>query len=153
MSLAELIAALASRGETVATCESLTAGLLAARIADVTGASAVLRGGLVTYATDLKVALAGLDQGLVDGGVVTEAVAAAMAEGARRRCSADWALATTGVAGPGPCDGVPAGTAWVALAGPRPATRMVTMGDIGRAEVREGVVEAALALLVDATRR
>lgn len=153
MTLAALVATLAARGETVATCESLTAGMLAARIADVPGASAVLRGGLVTYATDLKVSLAGLEQALVDGGVVTEAVAQAMAEGARRSCGADWALATTGVAGPGPADGVPAGTAWVALAGPRPATRVVRMGDIGRAKVREGVVEAALALLAEVTDR
>lgn len=144
----ELVAELVRRGETVATCESLTAGLVAARLADVPGASAVLRGGLVTYATELKESLVGVDADALAHGVVSREVALAMAAGCRPACGADWGIATTGVAGPGPSDGVPAGTAWVAVVGPTgEAARLVQQPGLGRAEVRAAVVDAALELV------
>jgi len=114
---AAVLAALRGAGATLATAESLTGGLLAATLVDVAGASAVFRGGLVPYATDLKAALVGVDQGLLDRvGPVAAEVAAALAEGARQRCGADWGVATTGVAGPDPQDGHPPGTVFVGVA-------------------------------------
>ncbi|WIX93069.1 CinA family protein [Amycolatopsis sp. DG1A-15b] len=116
---AALVAALAARGETVAAAESLTAGLVCATLARVPGASAVLRGGLVVYATELKAALAGVDPGLLaEHGAVHPEVAARLAEGARDRCGATWGLGLTGVAGPSAQDGVEPGTVHIGLAGP-----------------------------------
>src|SRR5699024_5696716 len=85
MLAAEVVHRLSSRGETLAFCESLTAGLASATVAQVSGASAVLRGGLITYATDLKVALAHVPQELIDEhGVVSPETAVAMAKGTRK---------------------------------------------------------------------
>lgn len=112
-----VIHAYTQRGLTVATCESLTAGLVAGTLATVPGASKVLRGGLVTYATELKTALAGVDAELLkEVGAVHAEVARQMARGARRACTADVAVACTGVAGPDPQDGKPVGTVFVAVA-------------------------------------
>lgn len=114
-----LIDALRARTQTISFCESLTAGLAAATLAEVPGASDVLRGGLVTYSSDLKSSLAGVDPALIEEhGVVSAVVAREMARGARRVCGSDWAVALTGVAGPDAQDGVPAGTVWIGLAGP-----------------------------------
>lgn len=147
-----LIARLTSAGLTVATAESLTGGLLCARLVDVPGASAVVRGGVVAYATELKAVLLGVDAGLLAArGPVDPDVALAMAAGVRERLSADWGAATTGVAGPDPQDGVPPGTVYVAVRGPDGAgqvRRLALTGD--RAAIREGTVAAALALLADA---
>ncbi|MEU4316433.1 CinA family protein [Nocardia sp. NPDC024068] len=116
---AELVAALRETGQTVATAESLTAGLVSATIAGVPGASTVLRGGLVVYATDLKHRLAGVDeQVLAAEGPVAASTAEQLAVGARSRCIADWGLALTGVAGPDPQDGIEVGTVFLGLAGP-----------------------------------
>jgi nicotinamide-nucleotide amidase len=144
----ELVAALTARGQTVATAESLTAGLVCARLADVPGASAVLRGGLVVYATELKTRLAGVsEQLLAVHGPLHPDVAAQLAQGARDRCGADWGLGLTGVAGPGSQDGAPAGTVYVGLAwSGGQATRMLRLpGD--RPAVRAGAVDGALRLL------
>lgn len=90
---------LAERRETFATVESLTGGLLAATVVEIAGASAVYRGGLVVYATELKQRLADVPAELLaERGPVDPDVATALAEGGRRRCGADWGLATTGVA-------------------------------------------------------
>lgn len=144
-----LVAALRRRGETVATCESLTAGLVAAEIATVPGASAVLRGGLVTYATELKTTVAGVDPRVIGRfGVVSRETAQAMAAGARSVCGAAWGVATTGVAGPEAVDGLPPGTVCVAVSG---AGRVVSeqvalVGD--RASIRRGSVTAVLEILL-----
>ncbi|MEJ5927066.1 CinA family protein [Corynebacterium sp. H128] len=119
MSKAALVRALKERSLTVATCESLTAGLLASSIADVPGASDVLVGGLITYSNDLKTALAGVPASLIDDhGAVSAECAAAMAAGTRDRLGSDWALALTGVAGPASQEGHPAGVVWLGVAGP-----------------------------------
>src|SRR5919199_1679087 len=116
---AEVLGLLAARGETLAVAESLTGGLLAATIVEVPGASAVFRGGLVVYATDLKARLAGVPEVLLAvRGPMGPDVAVALARGARERCAADWALAATGVAGPDPQDRHPPGLVFVAAAGP-----------------------------------
>jgi nicotinamide-nucleotide amidase len=144
-----VLAALGGRGETLAVAESLTGGLLAATIVDVPGASKVFRGGLIVYATDLKAALAGVPEDLLaERGPVDPEVAALLAAGARRRCAADWGLATTGVAGPDPQHGIPPGTVYVGLAWPdgaATARRLDLPGD--RAAIRHATVAAALAFL------
>jgi nicotinamide-nucleotide amidase len=110
---------LGRRGETLATAESLTGGLVGAVITEVPGASTSYRGGVISYATDLKDTLLGVPSGLLaKRGAVDPDVATAMAEGARKRLGATWGLAFTGVAGPEPQDGKPVGTVYVAVAGP-----------------------------------
>jgi nicotinamide-nucleotide amidase len=144
-----VVTRLTAAGETLAVAESLTGGLLAARIVDVAGASTVLRGAVVAYATDLKHSLLGVDAALLaQEGAVHPRVAAQMAEGARERLGATWGLATTGVAGPDPQDGWPPGTVYVGLAG-LSGSRAVMLRLAGdRAQVRAGAVDAALALLL-----
>ena len=98
--------ALLARGETVAAAESLTAGLFCATLAELPGASATLRGGVVVYATELKSALAGVPGDLLAAhGPVSPETAGALAEGVRERCGATWGIGLTGVAGPDPVDG------------------------------------------------
>jgi nicotinamide-nucleotide amidase len=110
---------LADRGETLATAESLTGGLLGAALTSVAGASATYRGGVIAYATDLKDRLLGVPAALLaERGAVDPDVAIAMAEGARERLAADWGLALTGVAGPEQQDGKPVGTVFVGVAFP-----------------------------------
>jgi nicotinamide-nucleotide amidase len=108
---------LVRQGATVATAESLTGGLLCGALVSVPGASAVVRGGVVAYATDLKALLAGVPATVLDRhGPVAADTAAAMAEEVRNRCAATFGVATTGVAGPEPQDGHSPGTFHVAVA-------------------------------------
>lgn len=152
-----LIALLVERSLTIATCESLTGGAICAALTDVPGASRTVRGGLVTYASDLKVSLAGVDADWVSRrGVINETTAIEMAQGARRACSASVAVACTGVAGPDAQDGHQPGDVWLALcmAG-EPDETVVTRhlsleGD--RAQVRADTVNAALSLVLDQMR-
>jgi len=145
-----VVAALLRRAQTVATAESLTAGLVTAALTEVPGSSAVVRGGLVVYATDLKAALAGVDEALLAAhGAVHPEVAAQLAVGARRRCGADWGLGLTGVAGPDPQDGVGPGTVHIGLAGPAGTDVRTHRFEGDRTAVRRASVEAALALLAE----
>lgn len=145
----DVVARAVASGTTLATAESLTAGLVAATLADVPGVSAVLRGGIVSYTDAVKARLLGVDPGLLaDLGAVSDPVAVAMADGARAALGADLAVSTTGVAGPGPSDGVPAGRVHVAVAGPggpTEALRLDLPGD--RAAVRRAAVVHALRAL------
>jgi nicotinamide-nucleotide amidase len=150
VSAADLVLALRARGETVATAESLTAGLVTAELTSVPGSSAVVRGGLVVYATDLKHTLAGVDAALLaEHGAVHPEVARQLAEGARERCGATWGLGLTGVAGPDPQDGVAPGTVHIGLSGPSGSsvTTLTLGGD--RDKVRKSSTTAALNLLRD----
>src|SRR6202045_5064657 len=107
----EVIRTLMLAGHTVATAESLTGGLVAAALTDVPGSSNAFRGGVVAYATELKAQVLGVDVGMLKRhGPVYAPVAAAMADGVRQRLGATIGVATTGVAGPGPPHGHPAGT-------------------------------------------
>jgi nicotinamide-nucleotide amidase len=139
------------RRETVATAESLTAGLLGAALTETPGSSLTYRGGLIVYATDLKAQLAGVSLALLkDRGAVDPDVAAELAAGARERLTATWGLGLTGVAGPDVQDGQPVGTVFVALAGVTgaPVVRSAWVpGD--RSGVRTASVEVALQLLYD----
>jgi nicotinamide-nucleotide amidase len=139
-----------ARGWTLAVAESLTGGLVVASLVDVPGASAVLRGGVVAYATEAKAAVLGVEPALLERrGPVDPEVAGQMASGVRRVLAADVGVATTGVAGPDPQDGHPPGEAYVAVS--TPAGDRVRRLDLpgGRAEVRAGAVRAALALLLE----
>ncbi|MET0662573.1 MAG: competence/damage-inducible protein A [Ilumatobacteraceae bacterium] len=102
------------RGLTLATAESVTGGLVGARLTGVAGASDVFRGSIVSYATDVKQSLLGVG----DGPVVSAEAARQMAHGVRERLGADVAMALTGVAGPTEQDGQPVGTLFVGLVGP-----------------------------------
>ncbi|WP_309134515.1 CinA family protein [Cellulomonas sp.] len=149
-----LLAALGRRGLTLAVAESLTGGQVAATLVDVPGASAVLRGGVVAYATDLKASLLGVDPALLaERGPVDPDVARAMADGVRARLGADVGLATTGVAGPGAQDGHPAGTVHVAVTAPDGAVTRALLLTGDRAAVRAGATAAVLALAVQAAAR
>ena len=142
-----LVELLIQRGESLACAESLTAGLVAATVADTPGASAVLLGGVVAYAPRIKTSLLGVPAELIaQVGTVDPDVAIALAEGVRTRLAATWGLATTGVAGPVPAEGKPAGTVHVAVAGPSgTATRALELkGD--RAAVRRAAVREVLLL-------
>ena len=107
---------LRERGLTLGLAESVTGGLVAARLTDVAGVSDVLRGSIVSYASEVKFDLLDVPQ----GPVVSERAAAAMAAGACRVLGADVGLSLTGVAGPAEQDGMPVGTLFVGLAGLRP---------------------------------
>lgn len=150
-----LIAALIERGATVATAESLTGGLVCAALTAVPGSSAVVRGGVVSYAVAVKAELLGVDADLLERqGAVDPAVAVQMAVGARRALGSDYAVATTGSAGPDPDPGgplsgpIPPGRGFVAVAGPagEVVAGFACEGE-DRAGVRRHAVDAALALL------
>jgi nicotinamide-nucleotide amidase len=143
-----LVADLTVRNQSIATAESLTAGLLAATIAGVAGASEVLRGGLITYTEHTKVLLAGVAPEILDDvGPVAAPTARALAVGARQRCEATWGVGLTGVAGPEPHGGHEVGTVFMGLAGPEDhsVTEVVelqfsgTRWDIRIAAVRESI--------------
>jgi nicotinamide-nucleotide amidase len=144
----ELIRRLAARRLTVATAESLTAGLIVSTLVTVPGASAVVRGGLVTYATDLKAELAGVDRELLArSGAVDPEVARQMALGASRVCGADLGVSCTGVAGPDPQDGKPVGLVYVGCASSDGVTVEEHRFDGDRAAIRLAAADAAIDLL------
>ncbi|HKS49562.1 MAG TPA: CinA family protein [Amycolatopsis sp.] len=148
MTARSLVSALIERGETIATAESLTAGLVCVTLTEIPGSSAVVRGGLVVYATDLKARLAGVDRALLaEHGAVHPEVAAQLAVGARERCGADWGLGLTGVAGPGPQDGAEPGTVHIGVAGAQVRDVRTHLFGGDRAAVRTSAVRAALELL------
>ncbi len=149
---ARIVSVLGERRQTLATAESLTGGLLGAAITAIPGASAVYRGGIVAYATELKTILLGVPAGLLaQHGPVHPAVASAMAAGARDRLSATWGLATTGVAGPDSVDGLPPGTVHIAASAGAPATRALALAG-ERNDIRRDTVGEALKLLWEQLR-
>lgn len=152
---AEVVRALTAAHRTLAVAESLTGGQVTAALVDVPGASLVLRGGVVAYATPLKASLLGVDAGLLaEQGPVHPEVAAQMARGARAAAAvdgvpADYGLATTGVAGPDPQGGAPVGLVYVALADAAGVeVRELHLGG-DRAAIRARAAREALALLAE----
>jgi nicotinamide-nucleotide amidase len=151
---AAVVSALRRTDLTVATAESLTGGLVCAALTDVPGASAVVRGGVVSYATDLKASVLGVDeQALASGGAVQAGVAREMALGATRVCRADLGVGTTGVAGPSPQDGRAVGTVFVAVARAGQLLEEVEVRELrlsgDRGQIRAATVDAALALVAE----
>ncbi len=137
---------LVDAGQTLATAESCTGGLIGEMITAVSGSSEYFLGGFVTYANDAKADLLGVDEALLaEHGAVSEPVARAMADGCRQRLDADWALAVTGIAGPtGGTEEKPVGLVFIALAGPADTAvhRHVFPGD--RGIIRRRAATAAL---------
>ena len=141
---------LADRKQTLAVAESCTGGFLAHRITNVPGASAVFLAGYVTYANEAKEEMLGVNPHLIsEQGAVSESVAQAMAEGARWRAHATFALATTGIAGPGGgTEEKPIGTVFVALATDGAATQVRNFRfPDDRPTFKELTTQAALELL------
>lgn len=140
---------LGRRGQSLATAESCTGGLLGAALTEVPGVSQWYVGGVVSYSNDLKERLVGVPHDLlVEHGAVSESVARAMARGVRERLGADWGVGVTGVAGPGGGTAEkPVGLVHWAVAGPAGewAARQVFPGS--RDVVRRWAVNAALDLL------
>lgn len=140
-----LVKTLTTRGETIATAESITGGLISAAITAIPGASEVFLGGVVSYTNEMKKDELGISAAEIKKvGVVSEAIAVAMALAIKKKTKSTWAISSTGVAGPGPSEGVPAGTVWIAIAGPKIA-QGIELSIAGRREiVRLGAVESAL---------
>ena len=138
--------ALLARGETVGCAESLTGGALADLLSGTPGASATFVGGVVSYATRVKRDLLGVTASQV----VSADCASQMALGLRKLLGVDWAIATTGVAGPAKQDDKPVGTVYVALAGPSGVTvhRLALLGE--RTAIRAAATQAAVEALLDA---
>jgi nicotinamide-nucleotide amidase len=109
-----VVRAIKEKGLTLTVAESLTGGYLSGRICQVPGVSAIYRGGVVAYNTDIKHEMLGV----AEGPIITEQAAAAMAEGACRVFGADVGIATTGVAGPDEAEGKPVGTVCMAVSLP-----------------------------------
>jgi PncC family amidohydrolase len=146
----DVVDLLRARGATLATAESLTGGRLAALVTAVPGASAVYLGGVVSYATSVKVDVLGVPPEVVERhGVVSGECARAMAHGAMRLTGATYAVSTTGVAGPDLQEGKPVGTVYVALVGADGSDLIIGMelpGD--REAIQERTCHEALAAIV-----
>lgn len=139
-----IIEILKSRAETVSVAESLTGGGLGHALTQVPGASAVFIGGVVAYTSDVKVNVLGVKQSTIDQHtVVSEEVAIEMAQGAIEKLGSTWAIATTGIAGPGDYMGIREGTVWIAICGPICQTLQLTL-DSGRDGVRQGAISSAM---------
>jgi nicotinamide-nucleotide amidase len=149
----DLVDALREGEVTLATAESLTGGRLAVLVTEVPGSSAVYLGGVVSYATALKIALLDVPEDLVERyGVVSAECAGAMARGVRGLTGATYGLSTTGVAGPDEQEGKPVGTVYVGVAGPDgdSALALELVGD--RATIQERTCREALDALLATVR-
>lgn len=154
MTLAAAVQAeLFARSLMLATAESLTGGRLGDVLSAAPGASDTYLGGVVSYATEVKQSVLGVSEQTVEAhGVVSAECAAEMAGGVRRLLGADFAVSTTGVAGPATQEGKPVGLVYVGVAGPDGVrTRRFDL-DGERPEIREQTVTAALDLVLEAVR-
>lgn len=141
---------LVARGETIASAESLTGGALGTALTETPGSAKVYRGGVITYATDLKSAFLDVDPDLLaEHGPVHPEVARQMAEGIRSKADATWGISTTGVAGPGSTDDGPEGLVYIGLAGPHGSEAHELRLPPGRDQVRATTIERALELLLE----
>lgn len=139
-----------SAGRTVGTAESLTAGMLAAVLADTPGASGMLQGGVVAYQNRVKETLLGVPGALLaSAGSVDQDVAAAMAAGARKSLDADIGISTTGVAGPDEHDGKPVGRVYIGVATASGAIAFEYSFSGSRADIRGQACAAALERLLE----
>ncbi len=150
--LHSIAAALIARKETLATAESCTGGLLGTALTRLPGSSAWYLGGIVAYSNELKTGLLGIaPEVLAAHGAVSSATAKAMAEGARKKCRADYAVAVTGIAGPdGGTPEKPVGLVFMALAGPGKTVGFEHRLTGTRPDIRAAAVDIALRHLRDA---
>lgn len=147
----EIIAQFTANGRKVATAESCTGGLIAGALTEISGSSAVLDRGFVTYSNEAKVAMLGVETAtLVAHGAVSRQTAIEMAQGAIAHSAADFGVAVTGIAGPsGGSPEKPVGLVHLAAAGRNGALlhREMRYGDIGRSNIRLATIRTALDLL------
>lgn len=148
---AQIIEICTKKNQTIASCESLTAGLFTSTIASNSGASAVLKGGLVTYFTELKEKLVKIDKKIVlEYGVVSEECASAMAVNTRTILDVDYCVSFTGNAGPSTMEGKPAGCVYCAIATKDAVYNYhFQCDDMTRNEVRTYVVDQMISHLYD----
>jgi nicotinamide-nucleotide amidase len=142
-----IVSELTKRGESIGVAESITGGHLSGALIDIAGASNIFAGGIVAYSNLLKISDLKVSPELLDEfGAVSIEVAQAMALGAKDKFAATWGLSTTGVAGPGPHNGRPAGTVWIGIAGPGVLTAInpVISSKLSRNQVRSESVAGAL---------
>lgn len=148
-----VVGTLLAAGKSLATAESLTAGLLAAAIANVPGASGTLVGGIISYNNQIKTELLGVDDALLrEQGAVCAAVAEQMASGAASRLNTDYALSTTGVAGPEPHQGKAVGTVFIGVHTPQRTWAEEFKLSGNRDQIRQATVVAALSMLARALK-
>jgi nicotinamide-nucleotide amidase len=141
----QIIDALRQRGETLSTAESITGGYISSTLVRISGASDVFVGGITAYSDDVKVTHLKVDPKLIkEHSSISEPVVEAMAQGALQIFGTTWAIATTGVAGPGPVDSHVAGTVWVSIQGPiNQTTELALPGE--RETVRNAATSSAIA--------
>ena len=143
--LTQILEALRSRGETISVAESITGGGLAQALTSLPGSSEIFRGSVTAYQSEIKSAILQVPAELIsEFGVVSEEVSAAMAVGVLALMNSTWAISTTGVAGPGPAEGVAAGTVWVAIDGPISQTLQLELTG-SREIVRNATIAGAIA--------
>jgi len=143
--LAHILEILSERGETISVAESLTGGGLAQALTSLPGSSDIFRGSVTAYQNEIKSSLLQVHSELLsEFGAVSEEVAAAMAHGIKDLMGSTWAISTTGVAGPGPSEGVAAGTVWVAIDGPISQTLQLELSGT-REIVRNATIAGAIA--------
>ena len=143
--LTDILAILRQRGESICVAESLTGGGLAEALTSLPGSSEVFKGSITAYQAQIKISLLKVPAELIsEFGVVSEEVAAAMAGGAKDLMDSTWSISTTGVAGPGPSDGVASGTVWVAIDGPISQTLQLELSGT-REIVRNATIAGAIA--------
>lgn len=143
--LTEILEILRTRGESISVAESLTGGGLAEALSSLPGSSGIFRGSVTAYQPEIKSSLLKVPAELIaEFGVVSEEVAVAMADGVKQLMNSTWSISTTGVAGPGPSDGVAAGTVWVAIEGPISQTLQLELSGT-REIVRNATIAGAIA--------
>lgn len=144
--LAKIIRVMKRRGLTLATAESITGGGLGEAITSISGSSAVYQGGFITYSDVSKLKFLGVQKRILNKyTAVSEEVAIEMAKSARAQFKVDYAISTTGVAGPGRAYGQKVGTVWIAIDGPSGTTSVRLALSGSRADIRHATIESALA--------
>jgi nicotinamide-nucleotide amidase len=146
----QIKAALTERGESMATAESCTGGLIASSIVAEPGSSDILAGGIVAYRNEIKENLLGVPHDVLERfGAVSEQTVEAMAEGALRKFGCQWAVSTSGIAGPtGAEPGKPVGFVWMCVANNREKVAFSEIFEGNRNEIREKSVYKVLGKLI-----
>jgi nicotinamide-nucleotide amidase len=143
--VADILETLIARGESISVAESLTGGGLAQALTSLPGSSLIFRGSVTAYQNEIKDSLLKVPNELLsEFGAVSEEVAVSMAAGIKDLMGSTWSISTTGVAGPGPSEGVAAGTVWVAIDGPISQTLQLELSGT-REIVRNATIAGAIA--------
>lgn len=146
----EILYKLYEKGKTISTAESCTSGRLGEVITSVPGASAYYKGGTICYSDEAKAKVLGIDAELIaEKNAVSEEVAIEMVKGVTKLLETDYAIATTGFAGPGADEGIPVGTIWIACGSADDIRTMKLEGDEGREENLKNATHRALQFFVN----